>query len=406
MSRPEPRPDVLIVGAGPTGLFLADRLAAQGVGVLVVERRDRPDESPKGNGIIGHAALLLRRLGVLQGTGCRVVQPPRFMFGPIDLRLGFGPRNPLHLVAIPQRRLEHILEERALAHGVRIRRGAEVVSFEQDSGAVTVRLHTSSGEEQSACGYLVGCDGARSVVRKTAGIGYPGFTSDAISRIARVTIPDEAVTRGQGTLDIRGVGTFSAFRPNRAVGGGFSIAPAATLDKDAPKDLYIVATHEPREGADPDVAPSLDGLRASLARVLGADLPFTQATALRATVGNSRQADAYRKGRILLAGDAAHIFNAGGSSLNAGLLDAFDLAPRLSAAISDPASDAPLDGYEAVRRAACDRTLAHTRLQSALNREDDQGSALRVILPGLLRSRAACRALARIIEGAPETATA
>lgn len=393
--------EVLVVGAGPTGLMLAGELAARGARVIVVDAADEPDESPKGNGIIGHAAVRLRRLGVLDGTGLKVVRPPRIAFGPIDLRLGLGPGNPLHLLAIPQRRLEHLLEARAVAHGARVLRGHAVVTVDQSDGDITARLATPGGEIRATAAFLVGCDGARSTVRKQADIGFPGFTSDRVAHIARLTIQDVAITVQGGEVDLPGIGRFAAFRPNRTAGGSFSIAPAAALDQAQPSDLYIVAAIEPRDQATQSDTPSVDDLRASLRRVLGADLPFTAATALRVTVGNSRQADAYVRGRVLLAGDAAHIFNAGGSSINAGLLDALDLAPRLAAVVKGTALPATIADYETARRAACDRTLAHTRLQSALEKDDEHGDALRTTIGALLRGRAARRSLARMIEAAP-----
>lgn len=393
--------DVLIAGAGPTGLMLAGELATCGARVVVVDRAVRADETPKGNGIIGHAAVQLHRLGILDGTALKVVRPPRFHFGPLELRLGHAPGNPLHLLAIPQRRLERLLEDRAVARGVRIMRGHEVVTFEQVDDAVSVLLRTPEGSEQADGAFLVGCDGARSTVRKQAGIGFPGLTSDQIARIARVTLPDGVVRQRGNTLELSGIGQFAPLRSNRTPTGGFSIAPATALDPSAPGDLYIIATREPRGDHSADDALSVADLSASLTRVLGVELPFTAATALRATVGNSRQADTYHLDRVLLAGDAAHIFNAGGSAINAGLLDALDLAPRLARVIAGEAPMTSLPGYEATRRPACERTLAHTRLQSALERDDEQGEALRTTLAPMLDSRAAARSLARLMEDAP-----
>jgi 2-polyprenyl-6-methoxyphenol hydroxylase-like FAD-dependent oxidoreductase len=127
---------------------------------------------------------------------------------------------------------------------------------------------------------------------------------------------------------------------------------------------------------------------------------MTDATAIRSTVGSSRQADSYRLGRIFLAGDAAHIFNAGGSALNVGIQDALDLAERLTATMNGDASDDALDAYDAVRRAAGARALQHTRAQAALGRSDDSGRALRDVLGGLVTGRRAARSLARLIEAA------
>jgi 2-polyprenyl-6-methoxyphenol hydroxylase-like FAD-dependent oxidoreductase len=183
-------------------------------------------------------------------------------------------------------------------------------------------------------------------------------------------------------------------------GGGFSIAPAALLDSTAPEDLYLVSTHEPRGEAQASDAVSVDELRASLRRVLGADLPFTGAPAVRSIVGNSRQADAYRSGRVFLSGDAAHVFNAGGSALNVGLQDALDLARRLTAVLRDGASAEELDDYEAVRRPAGERALQHTRAQAALARRDDTSIALRQVLGTVIADPAAARSLARLIEAA------
>jgi 2-polyprenyl-6-methoxyphenol hydroxylase-like FAD-dependent oxidoreductase len=237
-------------------------------------------------------------------------------------------------------------------------------------------------------------------VRKQAGIGFPGFTSDEISRIGRVTIPGDAITRSGDGFDIRGVGLVAGMRPNRLPGGGFSIAPVSVLDPSAPGDLYLVSTHEPRDGAEASETLTADELRASLRRVLGAELPFTAASALRSTVGNSRHADAYRVGRVFLAGDAAHIFNAGGSALNVGIQDAFDLARRLVEALRRGADTDVLDDYDATRRAAAERVLAHTRTQAALTREDDTGRALRAVLGDLVADRSAARAVGRLLESA------
>lgn len=393
---------VVIVGAGPTGLTLAGELASRGMPVIVVDHAAGPDETPKGNGVMGHAAVRLRQLGLLEGTGLRVLRPPRVGFGPLQLRLGFGPRNPLHILPVPQRRVEQLLRDRAVAHGARIVHDREVTSFHQSGEAATVRFQGPGGAERSECAFLVGCDGAQSTVRKQAGIGYPGFTSDVITRIARVTIPADKVVRTRNTVELHGVGRFTAFSPNRTPGGVFSRAPAAALDRTAPRDVHVVAAVEPRGQAVPDDALPVAELAATLERVLGAALPLTTATAVRQTVGNSRQADAYLQGRVLLAGDAAHIFNAGGSSINAGLLDALDPAPRLASALAGAAPASSLDRYEESRRPACDRALAHTRLRAALGRNDAHGEALRTVLTPVLRNRAAARALARLMEAAPQ----
>ena len=364
------------------------------------ERDDAPSPIPKANGVVGRSAVELAKRGVLAGAGLRVVSPPQFQFGPLMLKLGIGPRNPLHILPVPQRRLEELLERRAARHGARVLRGHEVLGFTQDDASVVAAVRSGHDTSPVSARYLVGCDGAHSLVRKHAGIGFPGYTSDAIVRIARVTIPSDRIARVNDGFDIPGVGQVAAMRPNQLPGGGFTIAPVAVLDAAAPADLYLISTHEPRGDFEPSDTVPLDELRASLRRVLGADLPFTDATAIRSTVGNSRQADVYRLGRVFLAGDAAHIFNAGGSALNIGLQDALDLAGRLIAVVRGGASADELSAYEAARRRAGERALHHTRAQALLARNDDDGRALRAVFSGLVANRATARSLARLLESA------
>jgi 2-polyprenyl-6-methoxyphenol hydroxylase-like FAD-dependent oxidoreductase len=401
MSPDTTRPwDAVIVGGGPVGLLLAGELAAQGLRVTVLERAVSPSPIPKANGIVGRSALDLAERGLLTGTGLRVISPPRFQFGPLVLDLGTGPENPLHILPVPQRRLEELLERHAVAHGAQVHRGCEVTGFSQRDAGVAVEFRAGGALTSLEARYLVGCDGAHSFVRKQAGIGFPGFTSDEIARIARITIPPAQITRAGDDLAIAGVGRVAAMRTNPMPGGGFTIAPAAVLDSTASEDLYLISTHEPRGEAEASDHLSVDELRASLRRVLGANLPFTDAVAARSTVGNSRQADAYRSGRVFLSGDAAHVFNAGGSALNVGLQDALDLGRRLAAVLRDGASAAELDGYESVRWPAGERALQHTRAQAALAQRDDSGSALRQVLGTVIADPAAARSLARLIEAA------
>lgn len=390
--------DVIVVGAGPTGLLLAGDLAAAGVRAVVLDRATEPVQTPKGNGVVGRATLELRRRKLLRGTGLRVVRPPRFRFGPFTLDLGLL-RSPLHVLPVPQHRLERLLAERAVRLGATILRGHEVTGFEQDGDGVTVQAAAGGSPVDLRGRNLVGCDGARSFVRKHLGIGFPGVTSTNISRLARVTIPPGAVTRAGDRIELRGIGQLAAFRPNRTAHGSITIAPADALDRSAPSDVYIVSTHEPRGDSEPTDELSDDELRASLRRVLAADLPYTTAYAARSVVANSRHAERYRQGRIFLAGDAAHIFSAGGSAINAGLLDAVALGKHLAAVLRGAASHALLDAYQSERRPAVQRTLALTRLQVALEAGDETGEALRDVLGELVRDRAAARRIATLMEG-------
>jgi 2-polyprenyl-6-methoxyphenol hydroxylase-like FAD-dependent oxidoreductase len=390
--------DVVIVGAGPTGLLLAGDLAAAGVRAVVLDRAAEPVKSPKGNGVVGRAALELRRRKLLRGTGLRVRRPPRFPFGPFTLDLGLL-RGPLHVLPVPQHRLECLLADRAVRHGAKILRGCEVTGFDQDRDGVTVQAVAEDARVGRRTRYLVGCDGARSFVRKSLGIGFPGITSNNISRLARITMPAGTVTRVGEHIELRGIGQLAPFRPNRTKHGSITITPADALDRSASDDVYIVSTHEPRGDSEPTDELSDDELRASLRRVLGTDLPYTMASAARSVVANSRHVERYREGRAFLAGDAAHIFSAGGSAINAGLLDAIALAKPLAAVLHHAAPQTLLDTYQSQRHPATQRTLALTRLQIALEASDETGEALCDVLGELVLDRAATHRIATIIEG-------
>jgi 2-polyprenyl-6-methoxyphenol hydroxylase-like FAD-dependent oxidoreductase len=389
---------VVVIGAGPTGLFLAGDLAAAGVRPIVLDRAVQPVQSPKGNGVVGRAVLELRERNLLAGTGLRVVRPPRFRFGPCTLELGLL-RSPLHILAVPQQRLETLLAERAVRLGARILRGYEVSGFEQDDDGVRIHASTDGSVVDLRARYLVGCDGPHSLVRKRLGIGFPGLTSTTISRMARVTIPAHAVARTGERIDVAGVGSLPLFLPYLTDRGSVTIAPMAAIDPSASDDLYVVSTHEARGDAEPTDQLDKEELRASLRRVLGADLPFTAAFAVRSVVANSRHAPRYREGRVFIAGDAAHIFSAGGSAINAGLLDAIALAKTLSAALAGDTSAKTVDAYQAQRHPANERTLALTRLQHNLEDGDESGDALRNLFGELLKSRTTSRRIATLIEG-------
>ncbi|WP_425956501.1 FAD-dependent monooxygenase [Xylanimonas sp. McL0601] len=398
MSTQTDKHSVIVVGAGPSGLFLAGELAAAGVRTLVLDREPGPAQTPKGNGVVGRAAVELRRRGIFDGAGLRVVRAPQFRFGPLTLRLGLV-GSPLHLVAVPQRRLEELLERWAVRQGATFLRGHEVTAFDQDGDGVTVRASVDGSPVALRAEYLVGCDGARSHVRKRLGIDFPGVTSGDISRQARVTLPAGAVALTRDRVEVPGVGALPLFRPHLTERGSMTLAPVRALDPSAPDDVYLVATREPNGAAAPTDELPDDELRASIRRVLGADLPYTTSSSARSVVGNSRHVSRYGAGRVFLAGDAAHVFSAGGSSINAGILDAVDLARTLTAALAAGAGASAVDGYHARRHAANERTLALTRLQHDLEGAGSWGEALRGLVSGLLASRGGARRIGALLEG-------
>ena len=401
---------VVIAGGGPVGLMLAIELCLGGVTPIVLERLPEISDIPKGNGLVGQIVPVLDYRGLLDRlrAGSTYNGPvPGFSFGP--LRLEFSGESPLQILAVPQRRLEHVLAARLAELGGSIRRGHELTEFSQDDEAVTVSVTGPAGDYLLTTRYLVGCDGAHSQVRKQAGIGFPGFTAPEVSLIGRVTLPDAVLLAGSGEAELPGLGRIQLTQQVRTPRGMYSLAPLTSLDATAPKGTYIVYT---REDADPpaNIAGAPDGrrlsdreppvtlaeLQASFRRVTGADVRMTDPTWLTRTVGNSRQADRYLEGRVLLAGDAAHVF---GLALNAGLLDAVNLGWKLAAQVRGWAPAGLLASYHTERHAAGRRGLLHTRAQRALTGGDEITEAIRDLLGELLTVPGVARHLGELIAG-------
>jgi hypothetical protein len=195
------------------------------------------------------------------------------------------------------------------------------------------------------------------------------------------------------------------FRPNRTPDGAITIAPAAALDPSVGRDVFLISTKEQRQPQDADGDLTAEDLGASIQRVLGATLPIEHAHWVRATVANSRQAESYRSGRLFLAGDAAHVFSAGGSALNVGLLDAVNLGWKLAAVVHHWAPPDLLDTYQAERQPAGAQALAQTRAQSALSAAGENATAVRDLFAELMRLPEPLHRVAEIMAGAaPEWA--
>ncbi|NVM97339.1 FAD-dependent monooxygenase [Arthrobacter sp. SDTb3-6] len=396
------RTQVAIAGAGPVGLMLACELAAAGVAVTVLERALEPDAMPKGNGLVGGIVPLLAKRGLLRGQqGVHAIPVPRYSFGALPLRLNPLRPNALRILPIPQRRLEALLEERARAAGVDIRRGHAVTGFHDDGRRVAVDVAFDGRACSLDTGFLVGCDGAHSFVRHHLGVGFPGTTGSQLVRIGRVTIPPGALRRRRNAVELPGGRRLALFQANHTAAGSLTIAPVSALVRGAPKDLYVIATHEPRGSQAAEAQMPLQELKDSIRRVLGGELPISGGQWLRSTVANSRLAERYRTGRVFLAGDAAHVFSAGGSALNTGMLDAVDLASRLAAVLGGGSPLESLEEYHAVRHEAGRLALLQTRAQAALSAPGPEAEALRQVLGAAFRSRHPHRYLATLLIGGP-----
>ncbi|MEU8662560.1 FAD-dependent monooxygenase [Actinoplanes philippinensis] len=394
--------DVLIAGAGPNGLMLACELALAGLHPVILERNTTPTGEPRANGLVGQVVRMLDRRGLytrLTGDPHPPTPLPAFTFGAFPLDLTTLHDNPHYVIGVPQTHLEATLTDHATQLGVDIRRGHHVTGLHQDPHQVTVHLDNAT---QLTCRYLVGADGGHSTVRKLADIAFPGVTEDrSVSRTATVTIPTTHLDPTTGALSIPGYGTLTPFQHTRTPHGLITWAPF-------PGRPAILSTTEwPDTPLTDDTPMNLAELRASVKRVTGADIPLTGAAPgllRRLTTANTRIADRYRNGRVLLLGDAAHVHPAiGGPGLNLGLQDAVNLGWKLAATIQGWAPDDLLDTYQTERRPVAERVVMSTQAQSALIAPGDQVTGLRALFAELLRKPEVTGHIAALMSGADIT---
>lgn len=390
--------DVIIAGAGPTGLMLAAELRPAGVRPVVLERQPRPRDTPKAGGLGGQILELLRYRGLLDRFEAACADPipaPRFPFGGVHVDLTRLSESPMHALPLPQQKLEQLLGEYVDELGVDLRRGHQVSAVSQDADTVTAEVEGPDGTYRVTARYLVGCDGARSRVRDMAGIPFPGTVYPEVNRLAQITVPDSVTRLDNGDLEVPGFGIVRAgfTRTDR---GLFGMGALPTSES-----LSVYTIEDETTEYDDDVPMTVTELRDSIRRVLGADLPVERTHRLSRFTFKARQAERYRAGRILLAGDAAHLFPATGVALNAGMLDAVNLAWKLAAELQGWAPDGLLDTYHDERHLAGARTLLHTRAQVALRRgHDPAAEALRAVFQELLTDEQPLRRMGALIAGA------
>jgi 2-polyprenyl-6-methoxyphenol hydroxylase-like FAD-dependent oxidoreductase len=388
--------DVIIVGAGPTGLMLAVELRLAGVRALIIERQPQLRDTPKAGGLSGQILELLRYRGLLERFEAASTDPIpalRLPFGGLHVDFTHLAPPPMQLLPLPQPRLERVLDELAGELGAEIRRGHEVVGLSQDDATVIADVRGSDGRYRVTARYLVGCDGAQSRMRDLAQIPFPGTTYPEVQRLAQVTVPDSVTVLENGDIEVAGVGRIG-FGFTRTEHGEFA------LGSTDPALMGLFTSEDESADYDDDEPMTVTELRDSIRRVLGVDLPLGEPIRLTRFTFHARQVEQYRAGRVLLTGDAAHLFPAPGVALNAGLLDSVNLGWKLGAAIHGWAPGGLLDTYHDERHLAGERTLLHTRAQVALRRgHDPAAAALRELFQELLADEQPLRRIGALIAG-------
>ncbi|MFI5587361.1 FAD-dependent monooxygenase, partial [Amycolatopsis sp. NPDC051758] len=351
-------PGVIVAGGGPVGMLLATELGLHGVPTTVVEKLTETHDEPRAGTLHARTAQTLLRRGHLPAS-----QPPRDPHAVVEVPFHFGGRPVLTLespalegapmVGRAQSDIERFFEAKARSLGVEILRGHQVTGVRDHGESVTVT--TEHGELTAA--YVVGCDGARSTVREAAGI--TGTTHPATFA---------------GLLGLPRLGD-----PARVPGGWTQGPTGWTLVNVNPAGHSRILTHEFTQPLPARGTPAtLDDLRGAASRILGHDVPMADPAFLGRFSDFTRLADEYRRGWLLLAGDAAHVHAPlGGQGLNLGLQDAVNLGWKLAMVVAGTAPEQLLDTYGTERRPVAEAVIENTRAQAALMRPGPEFEPLR-----------------------------
>ncbi len=353
---------VLIAGGGPTGLMLAGELGLAGVDAAVVERRTSQELiGARAGGLHSRTIEVLDQRGIADRFLSRGQVAQVAGFAQIRLDISEFPTRHPYGLALWQNEIEHVLADWVNELGVPIYRGEEVATVAQDGNGVDVGL--SDGRVMRGQ-YLVGCDGGRSVIRKAAGIDFPGWDATTSYLLAEVEMDF-----GTGQSPQWGI-------RHDALG----VHALSTAEEGGPVRVMVTEAH-----LGPATEPTLRDLSEALVAVYGTDYGIHSPTWLSRFTDAARQAASYRRGRVLLAGDAAHIHHpVGGQGLNTGVQDAVNLGWKLGQVVNKTSPDSLLDSYHAERHPVAGRVLRNALAQMALLRPDERSKALHDTVSDLL----------------------
>jgi 3-(3-hydroxy-phenyl)propionate hydroxylase len=364
---------VVIAGGGPTGMMLAAELALANVDVAIVERR--PDHvlvGSRAGGFHSRTIEVLDQRGVADRFLAEGQVAQAAMIGSTVLDMSDFPTRHPYALGIWQNQIEWIMAGWVAELPIRIYYGCEVTGFGQDDTGVDVEL-SDAGSLRAQ--YLVGCDGGRSVIRRAAGIDFPGWDATRSNLIAEVEVTEE---------------------PPRGIRHDATGVHGIHRLEDGRTERVIVTEQQ----LGPSSEPTLRDLSDALIAVYGTDFGIHSPTWISRFTDMTRQAASYRAGRVLLAGDSAHVhYPAGGQGLSLGVQDAVNLGWKLAQVVNGISPESLLDTYQDERHPVAARALQHTMAQGVLQRPDDRIKALVDMVSELAIMEEPRKRLAGIISG-------
>jgi 2-polyprenyl-6-methoxyphenol hydroxylase-like FAD-dependent oxidoreductase len=375
---------VVIAGGGPTGMMLAAELALAKIDVAIVERR--PDHllvGSRAGGFHSRTIEVLDQRGVADRFLAEGQVAQASMIGTTVLDMSDFPTRHPYSLGIWQSHIERIMAAWIAELGVRVLYGSEVTGFAQDDTGVDVQL--ADGQSLRAR-YLVGCDGGRSVIRKAASIEFPGWDATKSNLIAEAEMAEEPqLGIRRDAVGIHGIGRLE-----------YEIRDGEVVYADGGPVRVMVTEQQLGSGGEPTLAD----LSEALIAVYGTDFGIHDPMSISRFTDTTRQAASYRAGRVLLAGDSAHVhYPAGGQGLSLGVQDAVNLGWKLAQVVDGVSPEGLLDSYHNERHPVAARALRHTMAQTALQRQDERSKALAEVVSELAMMDEPRKRLAGIVSG-------